>query len=402
MKKRFLFLFAGLNLLLISSISMSIAWFLGSLRLTISDIVINVDVDADLKISMEDNLERARDSLTEADFDTVDSFVPVSSMGSENSEWIRGASPDNKDNKPIFKAQYKTGYKPNPTAKDATKGFFSKTMYLFSTHHMLVTFDSEKTTISPNTRLNQTKALEKANEKAIANYKEVADERIAEQQITDESRKLEIYEEVKAELVVKYANEITKSLNSIEDSLRISILDYENLTHNNYTIIDPKKSEDPVVFGGRLSTSIRKDYFDYYSDYPYLKETLFGEYTFKDPENGVLPYLPPAAEDLPAVGEHTCFNAGTRKGVCPLDVDHLEDVITFATEQSISPEVADVSKHPGNEEEGYLIELLPNQSHQLTLSVYLEGWDRDNVDATQEAAFEMNIHFKLYRQGEFR
>jgi len=221
--------------------------------------------------------------------------------------------------------------------------------------------------------------------------------------ITDESRKQEIYEEVKADLVVKYANEIPKSLNSIEDSLRISILDYENLTHNNYTIIDPKKSEDPVVFGGRLSTSIRKDYFDYYSDYPYLKETLFGEYTFKDPENDVLPYLPPATEDLPAVGEHTCFNAGTRKGVCPLDTNHLEDVITFATEQSISPEIADVSKHPENEDEGFLILLEPYKPHPITLSVYLEGWDRDNVDATQEAAFDIfdsvpnNINIELYK-----
>ena len=400
MKKRFLFLFVGLNLLLISSVSMSIAWFLGSLRLTISDIVINIDVDADLKISTKDNLDNAKDSLTEADFGTVESFIPVSSMGSDKSGWISNASPNST---PSFMAQYKTGFRPNPTAKYATKGFFTRTFYLFSDHHMLVTFDSEKTTIAPNLRLNQTKALEKANEKAIANYKEVGDIEIADKDITDESEKQAIYERVKGELTVKYANEITQSLNKIEDSLRISILDYENLTHNNYTIIDPKKSEDPVVFGGRLSTSIRKDYFDYYSDYTELKETLFGDFEYLNPDSEELPYLPAATEDIPAKeGEHTCFNAGTRKGVCPLDVDNLDKYVTFKTEQSISPEVADVSKHPNNEEEGYLIELLPNQPHQLVLSVYLEGWDRDNVDATQEAAFDMSIHFKLYRQGDFR
>ena len=397
MKKRFLFLFVGLNLLLISSISMSIAWFLGSLRLTISDIVIRIDVDADLKISKEDNFEYAKDSLTE---DKVESFIPVSSMGSENSGWINNAS----NTKPVFSAQYKTGFKPDPKAKVATKGFYTRELFLFSDHHMLVTFDSEKTTISPNLRLNQAKSLEKGNEKAIANYREVADIEIAEKQITDESEKQAIYERVKNELTVKYANEIVGSLNKIEDSLRISILDYENLTHNNYTIIDPKKSEDPVVFGGRLSTSIRKDYFDYYSDYPYLKETLFGDYDYingyEDYED--LPYLEAAIEDVPALeGDHTCFNAGTRKGVCALDVDRLDQYVKFRTEQSISPEVADVSKHPHNEQEGFLIELFPGVAHPLTLSVYLEGWDRDNVDATQEAAFDVSIHFKLYRQGDF-
>ena len=402
MKKRFLFLFVGLNLLLISSVSMSIAWFLGSLRLTIDGIVINIDVDADLKISKDDNLDNARDSLTEADLGKIESFVPVSSMGSEKSEWISNASED-KDYKPIFKAQYKTGYKPKPIAKDATSGYFSRTLYLFSTHDMLVTFDSEKTTITPNTRLNSSKALEKANEKAILNFKEVADERIADLGVVDESEKQTIYEQVKAELVVRYANEITDSLNRIEDSLRISILDYDTVNKNNYTIIDPKKSEDHVVFGGRLSTSIRKDYFDYYSDYPDLKETLFGDYTYLDPDNEDLPYLPAVTEDKPAEeGEHTCFNAGTRKGVRPLDVDNLDKYVRFATEQSISPEVADVSKHPDNEEEGYLIRLTPNEPHKLILSVYLEGWDRDNVDATQEAAFNMSIHFRLLKQGDFR
>jgi hypothetical protein len=396
MKKRFLFLFIGLNLLLISSISMSFAWFLGSLTMSVNDILIKVDVDADLKISVEDNLEYARDSLTEDDFGEVGSFVPVSSMRSEGSEWINDAS----NTKPTFIAQYKTGYRKDPQMKVANKGFFSKRIFLFSDHHMLATFDSEKTTITPNERLNRAKAIEKANEKALENYKAIADEQIANLGIEDESQKHDFYENVKNDLANSYRAEIMNDLNKIEDSLRISILDYKNLTNNNYTIIDPKKSEDPVVFGGRLSTSIRKDYFDYYSDHDEfdLKETLFGDIKEQDHD---LVYLPPAIEDVPAVGEHTCFNAGTRKGVRALDMDDLKNNVVFATEQSISPEVADVSKHPENENEGYLIELFPGEPHPITLSVYLEGWDRDNVDATQEAAFDMSIHFRLYRQGDF-
>ena len=362
--------------------------------MSINDIVIRVNVDADLKISTEDNLEYARDSLTEANFGEVEKFVPVSSMGSEYSEWINNAS----NEKPSFMAQYKTGFRANPQPKYATKGFFSRRLYLFSDHHMLVTFDSEKTTIAPNERLNRAKAIEQANERAILNYKDIADEQIANLGIEDESEKTAFYENVKNDLANSYRAEIMENLNKIEDSLRISILDYENLTNSNYTIIDPKKSEDPVVFGGRLSTSIRKDYFDYYSDYPELKETLFGDILEQDHD---LVYLPPADEDVPAEGEHTCFNAGTRKGVRALDMDDLKNNVVFATEQSISPETADVTKHPENENEGYLIELFPGVAHPITLSVYLEGWDRDNVDATQEAAFDMSIHFRLYRQGDF-
>lgn len=361
--------------------------------MSVNDILIKVNVDADLKISKEDNLEYAKDSLTE---DDLESFVPVSSMRSESSEWINNA----KTEMPSFVAQYKTGFRKDPQLKYANKGFFSRRLYLFSDHHMLVTFDSDKTTITPNERLNRAKAIEKANEKALENYKAIADEQIANLGIEDESQKRDFYENVKNDLANSYRAEIMNDLNKIEDSLRISILDYENLTNSNYTIIDPKKSEDPVVFGGRLSTSIRKDYFDYYSDYEEndLKETLFGDILEQDHD---LVYLPPADEDVPAEGEHTCFNAGTRKGVRALDMDDLKNNVVFATEQSISPETADVSKHPENENEGYLIELFPGVAHPITLSVYLEGWDRDNVDATQEAAFDMSIHFKLYRQGDF-
>ena len=393
MKKRLLFLFAGLNLLLISSISMSIAWFLGSLTMTVNDILIKIDVDADLKIADENNLDKMKDSLTELD---LGNFVPVSSMLSEHSEWINNPN----TTEPQFIAQYKTGFRKDPLAKIADKGFFSKRLWLLSDHHMLVTFDSDKTTITPNERLNRATAIEKANEKALENYKAIADELFANTGIEDESLKHDFYENVKNDLANSYRAEIMENLNKIEDSLRISILDYNNLTNRNYTIIDPKKSEDPVVFGGRLSTSIKKDYFDYYSDHiEYdLKETLFGDILEQDHD---LVYLPPADEDVPAEGEHTCFNAGTRKGVRALDMNDLKNNVVFAEEQSISPETADVSKHPENEEEGYLIELFPGVAHPLTLSVYLEGWDRDNVDATQEAAFDMSIHFRLYRQGDF-
>ena len=391
MKKRFLFLLIGLNLIIVSSISMSMAWFLGSLDLYVRDITLELDVDADLRISLEDKFKYAKEAVNSDDLGEIENFIPVSSMLSYN--WL-----DEPEQRvyPQFIAQYKTSFQKDPIPVIAKKGYFTRVVYLFSDHHMYATFDSEKTTISPNIELNNEKAREKAHYKAIDEYRDVADREIAELGITDEATKNVIYERVKDDLEVEYKDKILTSLNKIEDSLRISILDYENLTHNNYTIIDPKKTDDPVVFVGRLSTSIKKDYFDFYSDRGELKETIFGDILVQENE---IAYKPAQSEDIPADGEHTCFNAGTRRGVRAVDLDALKDNVVFATEESISPQTADVSTHPNNENEGYLIELFPGKAHPITLSIYLEGWDRDNVDATQEAAFNMSIHFKLYKQA---
>ena len=391
MKKRFLFLLIGLNLIIVSSISMSMAWFLGSLDLYVRDITLELDVDADLRISLEDKFKYAKEAVNSDDLGEIENFIPVSSMLSYN--WL-----DEPEQRvyPQFIAQYKTSFQKDPIPVIAKKGYFTRVVYLFSDHHMYATFDSEKTTVTPNIELNNEKAREKAHYKAIDEYRDVADREIAELGVTDEATKNVIYERVKDDLEIEYKDKILTSLNKIEDSLRISILDYENLTHNNYTIIDPKKTDDPVVFGGRLSTSIKKDYFDFYSDRGELKETIFGDILVQENE---IAYKPAQSEDIPADGEHTCFNAGTRRGVRAVDLDALKDNVVFATEESISPQTADVSTHPNNENEGYLIELFPGKAHPITLSVYLEGWDRDNVDATQEAAFNMSIHFKLYKQA---
>lgn len=404
MKKRFLFLLSGINLLLISSITMSLAWFVGSEYSFIEDINITLDVDADLKISTENNLEYGKDSLSgAADLGAIGNFIPVTSMCSETSEWIK----DRTNLHPEFIQQYKTEFRESPGKYVAYKGFFQKTVYLYSDKHMLVTLDSEKTYLKANETLNQQKASKKAEEKALNNYRAIADQKIAEQNITDEAEKAQIYENTKNELTGIYFTQCLNDLNKVEDSLRFSILDYKNIAKEdeddfikNYTIVDPKKTSDPVVFGGRLSTSVTKDYYDHFIDYDTYeyKEVLFGEYTTLHP----LVYKDAVLEDVPSEGTPTCFNAGTRKGVRPLDMDDLATNVMFYQETSISLEEADVSTHPANEQSGYLVELWPGEAHPLTISVYLEGWDRDNVDSSQEASFDVNISFKLYRQGDFK
>ena len=425
MKKKILFLLIGLNLLLISSITMSLAWFIGASNLSIDSFEIKVDVDADLMISTVDDIHYAKHSITQEELGELEELIPVSSMGSFRSDWV--GNPNNP--KPQFIEEYKRGNTIEPATIVARKGYFSKTLYLWSDKHMYVTFDCRnhpkgeneeedaKITVplvSPNLVKNKAKAPEIAEKKAVRDYKDIADQRIIDENITSEYEKREIYSEEKDKLREKYEISVEEGLNKVVNSVRFSILDYQNLARedendvaSNYTIIDPTKTKksDPVVFGGRLCTSLTRDYYDYYIDNGEYKETLFGNVRNQDGslfDRRKLQYLAPAENDISRnlEQEPSCFNAGTHKGVRPLDTDFLKTLV-FETENSLSPEEADVS-YSGNEKRGYLIELFPNVSHKLVLSVYLEGWDLDNLDSTQEGSFDMSIRFRLYKQGELR
>ena len=417
MKKRFLFLLVGLNLLIISSISMSLAWFLGSINLNIEDIYITVDVDADLKISLDDNFDNAKTALTRDDVGEIENLIPVSSMTSSRREWTLDKT--KQVNTPRFIEQYRRGTTGKPDTYYASKGFKSIPIYLFSDKHMFVTFDSRNNTtarvdrdgkelttgplLQADFEANKLKAQDLAEKKAAKNHRAETEKRIAEGILNPDDFD-DPYAYVKADLIDQYEDECYAGLNNVTKSVRFSILDYENLTGNYYTIIDPTKTEtsEPVVFGGRLSTSLLRDYYDYYRDGDEYKEVLFGDvvggYELDD-----LVYLDPVETDTERTdkdGEPSCFNAGTRQGVRPLDMEAINQKFEFYTENSISPEQADVSTHQNDESTGYLIELFPEVAHKLVLSIYLEGWDLDNLDSTQEGSFNMNIRFRLYRQGE--
>ncbi|MCQ2087256.1 MAG: hypothetical protein MJZ37_04190 [Bacilli bacterium] len=396
MKKRYLYLFLGLNLLIISSISMSIAWFAGATNLSIEGIDLVIDADADLKISTNDDFEHAKDSLTADDFGDIGLFEPITSMTSEHSEWISNAEVQS----PKFIAQYAhTGVRV-PSIYQAFSGFFSKKIYLFSTHHMVVTVDSETTRVASDTETNESIAVRKGTNKANSEYRAVADKKIAELGIIDEAEKTQMYDSVRSELIEKNIAQYRTGLNSIDKSLRISLLDRNTLNGNEFTIIDPKK-DGTTVFGGRLNTSKNDNYYDFYrdNDTNELKEVVFGDIKYQNHE---IAYLPEAQEDVSFNGTPSCFNAGTRKGVRPLDLEDLATNVQFYEEQSVALNEADVSKHPEDENTGYLIELQPGVPHPLNLSIYLEGWDRDNTDYTSEGVFSVSLHFKLYRQGDFR
>lgn len=393
MKKRFLFLLVGLNILLISSLSMSIAWFEGARDLYIDNIELKINADADIFISTDDNFEHAKKSLTTSDFGELDKFEPVTTMGAEHSEWIN----DSRVHMPVFMGQYTHLNVKDPKPEVATRGFFSKQVYLFSNRTMYVTFDSENTVVEPNTQANDKLATKKAKDRAEKEYYAVAEAEIIEKGITDEAEKTQIRERIKKELIEKYHTQYLRELNSIENSLRISLLDRQNCTSNPYTIVDPKKSSS-TVFGGRLNTSMDDVYYDFYTDHEtngQSKEILFGDIKSQDHD---LVYKQALDHDIPVEGEPTCFNAGTKALVRAIDMEDLKTNVVFYEEMSMTSGEADVSVSE-DESKGYLIKLEPYVAHPVTVSVYIEGWDLDNTNCTQEGSFNMSVKFKLYKEA---
>lgn len=365
MKKRIVALFTGIILLLVTSISVSFAWFSGARELYIDFDDFVVETDADIFLSMDENFDNATHSLTKDDFGELEPFEPVSSMYAEHSEWY--IKPSAGAQGPIFAGQYNgSADQQNPKSSNAAKGFFSKKMYLFSNRNMYVTIDAANTVVKPQQELNEALAQKKAEENPGT-------------QSVDEAKE-------------KYLAE----LNSIENSLRISILDYENEGDNAFTIIDPKKN-GTTVFGGRLNTSVKNTYYDYYTDNEgAMKEIVYGDIKSQDHE---IKYLPKQDSDIEVSGTPTCFNAGTKAGVCPLDIDDLASNVEFYEEQSITLAQAEVGA--SDEPHGYMVKLDAYVAHPIILSVYIEGWDLDNTDCTQQGSFEMNIKFKLCKEASY-
>lgn len=392
MKKKLGAILSLLVVLLVSSISMTFAWFAGARELFVDAIELTIDADADILLSLDDNFEHAKSSLSLEDFGEIGGFSPISSMGSEHSDWL-----NNEDAiYPDFIASYRHTLSKEPPLYIATNGFFQKRLYLFSDRRMYATFDSANTVVQPDVEKNDIVALSKAEKQASTTYLDLAYAKIDELGITNESRKKEIIEETRKEQIDYYHDLYLSQLNSIENSLRISILDRDTLTNSTYTIIDPKKNGS-TVFGGRLNTSAKDTYYDYYIDHDTntYKETLYGDIKTQDHD---LVYKPAQTTDILVNGVPSCFNAGTKAGVCALDMEDLSTNVTFYEETSITPEEADVTVSK-DETQGYMILLEPYVPHPITLSIYIEGWDLDNTDITQQGSFTMNVAFRLIREA---
>ncbi len=213
----------------------------------------------------------------------------------------------------------------------------------------------------------------------------------------------------------KYANLTVDDLNSIVNSLRISIL-----VDNKYYIIDPTKTENSelTVLSGYLDIDRTRGNRGYVDTYPANFRNgaysdcaaLYGEWKI----DGMTPneYLDKTGIDpmtklvftdpLLTDEEYTdneqglYFKAGTRK----LDYQASEaNGVEFVKEETYSFD--DLTYRIG-ENEIPLFHLEPGASaKRLIISYYIEGWDMDNINSSEFASFisQFKITGKYDRSG---
>jgi len=349
-----------LSLALVSSISLTAAWFIGASYLQIAQIDIKMKSPT-LSIST-DNIE-FKDSLSKDELQQVDDFKPVSSIYYQN--WVDAYATE-----PVFYSEYKTitsEFMTSPSDLEvATYGFFSQELYLKSSQNVYVSMvkdiemqEGENPLFYPDEEANATKA-----QRLHSTFG---------------------YEDMSVE-------EITEGLNDVVKSLRISVLvlnnDGEDIDAASYglNIIDPYY-ESPTYYGGILDNDLSGT-FDNFNN----QEVIYG--WANNPENII--FDDPLSEDVNYEGQLTCFNSGHEGGVRTFNANQSR-INNFTIESEPALSFDNPSFDDPLSSSGFIIPLKADISRKIVLSIYLEGWDQDNTNITMFGKFFVNLQFKILR-----
>ena len=352
--------------------SITLAWYGASNMLNINTFDIGIVGNPTLKLSTKTDLDSFREEITNEQLkeEIGKDFLlePVSSM--YRNSWMD----ENKDI-PVFYdcSNYLTPSSGIPDKKVATTGFFSKKIYLLSSISYYVSLD-----------LSEDKTF--FNNNSDANF----------------SRAQTIYADIKKkdpETTVTI-NELKDSLDNLKNCLRASIL--VNIEGNyKYYVIDPyKDTSDKTVFGGLLDND-GNGYYDTYLDTTEglankkEKETVYGEVNdrslivYDEPENSgsdpssyhPIPYDPYFGNSVLGENKDTAYTFNKQASIA--------NGLKFVEEESISFE--DLR----NNESLIKIPCYKDVITEIVISIYLEGWDHQCINATMGASFESKISFKL-------
>lgn len=330
---------------IVTSTSISLAWYASSTNLNINSIEVVISHERDLKISLspdsgyKTSLKEGEDELQK-----VQLYKPVSSMFSKL--WL-----NDKKSMPEFRdaAIRNEGHQETVLASG---GYYSQELYLLADDDLYITLDPENTLITPNDTLNSKYA---SDPDIIKKYPDMS------------------FEERK------------QILDNIIYSLRISILIPEEEKYS-YTIIDPFKKGD-TYFGGLLDSLVDK-YYDSMNVGLDRYEILYGEH------NNIIVYDEPSEEDILCEGTLNAFNAHHESGVYLFNEEKSkENGLMIAKEQSLT---FDDLKGQNPE---FMFLVRRNRPQKIVLSMYLEGWDLDSVNTTMGANFISDIAFKIVKEA---
>ena len=374
------------------SVSISLAWYAASDRLSVSNLDVSVFTDAKLKVNTTDDVNTFKDELNMYDFsedarDIV--FMPTSSM--YQSAWFdENASVDERAKKPSFYDVYNDSVLSSaiPDLNESTYGFFRQDLYLV-------------------TNFNFYASLEVDSSKKDGKYSKFMNNEVA-----NKDRARELYNNNPSWGLTE--KQIQEKLDNLVNCLRISILVLDENEYH-YYIIDPTKQENNhTYYGGRLDNN-GDGYYDTYReehDGRYVDtEMIYGEVNNRDlikhdyvaagstsinsdPSNSSNQTRGPQffGNSFVAESKKNCYvyNEAASK----------ENGFEIVEEPSLSLE--DIRKSNAgiddpNRSQDLLIPCHSNVPTHIVLSIYLEGWDLDCVNATMGACFDIQLYFTLIR-----
>lgn len=339
------------------SLSITLAWYASSDRLSVSAFEIGINASHNLLISTSTEEDSFKERIEKDELNGVDLFVPASSM--HKNLWM-----DEMSDTPMFydNSFYNVPSTGIPQIKEVKRGYFQQKIYLRSDFTYNVTLSLEDSFFKVDEEANQKRAelLHKDNDQyTVEEYKE--------------------------------------KLDNLINALRLSILVPDENCYN-YFIYDPFKKEGEVInYAGRLDN----DNDGYYDTYEYLdhgqilqKETVYGEVNDRDK----LVYNDPTGE-LVNLEERNHYDGNSFIGESNPNAYSLNEEESFAngasfvTEDSISPKDLETNSS------ALLIPCEAGIPREIVMSIYLEGWDPDCINATMGASFINEISFKLAKGG---
>lgn len=395
-KKRILLSIACLTVGLASaSVAFTYAWTTIAANNRVDQIEIKVDSKRNLQVS-----ENKKDFLSEISFADSSSnllYQPISSypfrwLEEKNKEYQADSDiPD-----PIFYSAY-SGVSNTRVPREAEKlenevCYFSKHLYFSCDDEVYVTIDPDSFRMTPK----ETKNLQRAKQVAEKVTFGTQDEKEA------------------------FIKQKKKQLDSIVDSMRISLLYQDDSGSLQYRIIDPKKREgETTEFLGNLNSSTTP-YYDTFFENKIEYETLYG-YIQDDGKiiqgaNAVdlMDYYSPVLDKdtlqntdinhpVTDMEETNSFSSYSKEGTRHLNLEEYKKKHTPVKEESYTLE--EIRPKEVTRESPIMIPVRRNEGKdgyrpaEVVISVYMEGWDRDCINETMGATFDCTMEFMIARES---
>lgn len=169
-----------------------------------------------------------------------------------------------------------------------------------------------------------------------------------------------------------------EALNNVHKSMRVSFL-----SPYGFNIWEPNtETASNTLFAGRLDIIARDGFYDFNGEIDAYHEILFGE--MDDPSKIIYSENGRATAGEPL----TTFNASTYASVLPLDLE-----ASLANGLVLGRETSKTTLELSNQDnlESALAYLPENTPVRVVVTVYSEGWDRDNNDFVERANFLLSL-----------